>query len=94
MNNIKTIADFKRAMIVGTRWQASHRYIDGNPTPPKDLGIREVGKVQSNSFAFKTGRDRLSWCNWPKKAEFSTADNGNTVVIRNEFCELRYTKVV
>jgi hypothetical protein len=90
MNNIKTIADFKRAMVPGTFWEAQHRYTNNNPTPPKSLGIREVGKAQSNSFAFKTDRGTLSWCDWPKKSEFSTSDNGNVVVITTDFCELRY----
>ena len=92
MNNIKSIADFKRAMRIGTRWEALHEYINNNPTPPKNLGIREVGKVQSNSFAFKTESGALSWCDWPKKSEFSTEDNGNTVVITTDFCRLRYTE--
>ena len=92
MNNIQSIADFKRALTVGSRWEATHEYINNNPTPPKNLGVREVGKVQSNSFAFKTEHNSLSWCDWPKKNQFSTEDNGNTVVITTDFCRLRYTE--
>jgi hypothetical protein len=90
MNNIKTIADFKRAMLLGTTWEATHEYTDNNPTPPKNLGIREVGVVRTTNFGFKTGRNTISYCDWPKKSEFSTEDNGNVVVITTGFCKLRY----
>jgi len=90
MSNIKTIADFKRSMVVGSTWETTHKYTTNNPIPPKSLGIRKVGKVQSNSFAFITDSGNLSWCDWPKKSEFSVVDNGTTVVITKEFCELRY----
>jgi hypothetical protein len=92
MNDIKSIADFKRAMVVGSVWEALHEYINNNPTPPKNLGIRRVGHVQSNRFAFETVNGELSWCSWPKKSQFSTEDNGNTVVITTDFCRLRYTE--
>lgn len=92
MNNIRTIADFKRAMTIGTFWEASHQYIDNHPTPPKSLGIRECALNNSVDFGFKTDRGTISHCSWPKKKEFSTLDSGNTVVITNEFCELRYTQ--
>jgi hypothetical protein len=93
MNNIKTIADFKRAMTVGTFWEATHRFIGDNPSAPKSLGVRECGLNNTVNFGFKTDRGTISYCDWPKKAEFSTSDNGNTVVITKPgFCELRYTQ--
>lgn len=95
MNNIKTIADFKRAMLPGTFWYATHRYTDNNPTPKKYLGLRECGLNNSVDFGFKTGKapnGSISHCSWPKKSQFSTIDNGNTVVIKTSFCELTYTQ--
>jgi hypothetical protein len=93
MNNIKTIADFKRAMLLGTTWEATHEYTGNNPTPPKNLGIREVGLVRTTNFGFKTDRGTISYCDWPKKSEFSTEDNGNVVVITKGFCKLRYRQI-
>jgi len=93
MNNIKTIADFKRAMVPGTCWEAIHRYIGDNPSEPKSLGIRECGLNNTVDFGFKTDRGTISHCQWPTKATFSTSDNGNTVIITQPgFCELRYTQ--
>jgi len=95
MNNIKTIADFKRAMVIGSTWETTHKYTDNNPTLPKNMGIRECGKIQSNCFAFINPESgQLSYCNWPKKTEFSTRDNGNIVVITTSFCELTYRECV
>ena len=91
---IKTIADFKRAMVPGTKWAATHAYIGKNPTPEKSLGTRECGLNNTVNFAFKTDRGTLSYCSWPKKAEFSTENNGKTIVITQEnFCRLTYTLV-
>lgn len=61
---MKSIADIKREMVKGTFWHTMHN-LSG-----KDMGVRQVSIVQSNSFAFKnpvTGND--SWCDWPKKNE-------------------------
>ena len=54
MNNIKTIADFKRAMIPGTFWECTHKYIGKNPSKPKSLGLRECVLNNSVDFGFKT----------------------------------------
>lgn len=93
MNNIKTIADFKRAMVPGTFWEANHRYINNNPTQPKSLGIRECSLNNSVNFGFKTDHNSTSHCSWPKRKEFSTLDDGNIVVITTDFCELQYRQV-
>lgn len=90
---MKTIADFKRKMIVGSIWQVTHEYIGDNPSLPKDLGTRECGHVQSNSFAFKTmrdGKEVLSWGDWPKKTEFKPIDDNNAIVEKEGFVRLTY----
>lgn len=91
MNSIRTIADFKRALIVGTHWEAYHKYLGEHPTEQKSLGIRTVAVNRGIGFGFETDRRTISYCDWPKKAEFSTEDGGNVVVITEPgFFELRY----
>ena len=77
---MKTIADFKRALQIGKKVHAiNHMTFAGRDEKAnavytdKDLGVREVSIVQSNSFAFKTvratGEVVNSWCNYPKSKE-------------------------
>jgi hypothetical protein len=90
MTNIKTIADFKRAMIPGTFWEATHQYIGEHPSEPKSLGVRECALNNSVDFGFKTDNG-ISYSPWPKKGEFITEENGTVVVITKPgFCQLRY----
>ena len=89
---MKTIADFKREMTVGTVWMTTHKFL--NPESQlKDMGIRTCSVVQSNSFAFRNPvSGENSWCDWPKKSEVSF--DGDTVVItRENFCQLTYQKI-
>ncbi len=91
MNNIRTIADFKRAMVVGTHWEAYHKYIGEHPTEQKSLGVRTVGANTPTCFKFNTDHGTSSRCDWPKKTEFTTEDDGNVAIITVDgFCELRY----
>ncbi len=84
-----TIADFKRAMVIGSVWECTHRYIGDNPSELKSLGVRECALNNSVDFGFKTDAG-ISHCSWPTKSTFSM--DGHTVVItRVGFCELRYT---
>jgi hypothetical protein len=90
---METIADFKRAMTIGSKWHTTHRYIGNNPTEPKDLGIRECAIVQSNSFALRNPESgKPSFCDWPKRGEFSSNENSVTIT-KEGFCQLVYTKV-
>jgi hypothetical protein len=88
---MKTIADFKRAMIVGSMWECTHQYIGNNPSNPKSLGLRECGLNNSVDFGFKTDSG-ISHCAWPKKANF-TIDGETVVITQIGFCELRYTQI-
>lgn len=88
---MKTIADFKRAMTIGSTWECIHQYIGNNPSEPKSLGIRKCGLNNSVDFGFIT-ETGISHCSWPKKSTFSVTNDGQTVVITQVgFCELRYT---
>ena len=83
LKSMKTLADFKRRLTVGTKLRVTllggPLVINGNcgqtvlsPPAPQD---RTVGKVQSNSVAFsKPGSIGLSWLTWPKAADFQVED--------------------
>lgn len=88
---MKTVSDFKKRLNVGVKLQAthhltfSHRDENGKVIyKDKDLGIREVSIVQSNSFALKTPREVGvfvdSWCAYPKASECTFIDE-NTIQI-------------
>ncbi len=97
MNNIKTVADFKRAMVPGTTWECTHRYIGEHPSEPKSLGRRECVLANSVDFGFESANSpgEISHCQWPKRANMTTEDGGNVVILTTPgFCELRYREVV
>jgi len=54
-----SMAEFKRMLQVGTKWHTYHHGLG------KDMGIREVSKVQTNAVAFKTEKGN-SWLYFPK----------------------------
>ena len=92
MTTIKTIADFKRAMTPKTIWETTHRYIGDRPSAEKSLGVRECALNNSVGFGFQT-ENGISHADWPKRAEFSTEENGRVVVITKEgFVQLKYTQ--
>lgn len=87
---MKTVADFKRALKVGTQMHTiyhkefSHRDESGKVFyKDKDLGTRPVSIVQSTQFALLTtrtdGKQVSSYCNFPKATECQI--EGNTIVI-------------
>lgn len=53
---MKTLADVKRKMTLGSKWRCVRLFEGG-----KDLGVREVGKVQGNAVAFLKPDGKLSW---------------------------------
>ncbi len=57
---MKTLADFKRALTLGSEWEA---YYGPNLQP---LGKRSVGRVMSNGVGFNTERGTLSYFYYPK----------------------------
>jgi len=71
---MKTLADFKRAIQPGTKWEGFNHYYKSS------LGVREISKVQSNSFAFKTVRDNGevvdSWADFPKAKDIAFNEDG------------------
>jgi hypothetical protein len=95
---MKSIADFKRRMVVGAKVSTLLYYKDqdGNLQLQHNYGIRTVTVHQSNSFALATpktnGEVVNSWCNWPKKSEFKVIDS-NTVEIHFDSGKLVYSFV-
>lgn len=96
---MKTVADFKRRLTVGTQVHTIyHQLFNGRDEKgeviykDEDKGVREVSKVQSNSFAFKTtktdGSIVDSWCNYPKVKECIFVDE-NTITILCEDYRVR-----
>ena len=75
---MKTIADIKRAMTLGSRWRTIHHGFSPN-WMPKDLGIREISIVQTKSVAFKTLTGN-SWVTIPNKSQV-IFENENTFSI-------------
>ena len=60
---MKSVADFKRAMTVGSKWM----FISNWHLEPV---VRTCTVSQSNSFALThPTKDGSSWCDWPKAKE-------------------------
>ena len=78
---MKTLADFKRRISVGVKIDTmNHRY--------GSFGVREVGHVQSNSFALTTirttGETVLSWCDFPKAKDIEITSEDTATIFWGE----------
>ncbi len=68
MTAIKTVADLKRALQVGTQIEMV-RYNGQAPTG-KLAGVGTISKVQTNGVWIKRGENKSSWLDFPKASEF------------------------
>lgn len=82
--SMKTLADVKRKMTLGSKWRCVRLFEGG-----KDLGVREVGKVQGNAVAFLKPDGKLSWLWWPKAKDVQVEENAFTV-LQNGVPKLKY----
>ncbi|TXG81898.1 MAG: hypothetical protein E6R13_05755 [Spirochaetes bacterium] len=93
---MKTIADFKRRLEIGTKLKTIRyikkdgEWVDSGSYP----GAREVSIIQSKKFALKTFIEREncwddSYADYPTKSEFSVI-NENTIAITCDFVKLVY----
>ena len=82
---MKTIADLKKKIQLGVKLECYNHWVK------ESLGIREIGHVQSNSFAFTTLKGSLSWCNFPKRSEVVFVDNNTFNIINPDNNELILT---
>lgn len=74
---MKTIADFKRTMIVGSQWIFTAHW-HSNPI------IRECKQTDNVGFGLKhPTQEKISYCNWPKKAEVVELGT-NYILLRGE----------
>jgi len=88
---MKTVADFKRAMLPGTTWQATHMYNDKGVVT--DLGERVCGLNNTVNFGFiiPEKENRISHCDWPKASECTF--DGDKVTINKGWVTLTYEKI-
>jgi hypothetical protein len=83
---MKTVADFKRNMQVGAKVNSFLFWADkeGNMQQQNAQLDRECTISQSNSFALTAvnskGETVNSWCDWPKKAEFTPIDDNKAEI--------------
>ncbi len=75
---MKTLADFKRALQIGTKWEGYNCYNQ------QSLGIREVSIRRSERFAFRiinsAGEVRDSWCDFPKAKDIKFREDGTVEI--------------
>ena len=74
---MKTLADFKKRLQVGTKLETFNHNLNVS------FGTRVISIVQTNAFALDTLRDGNiieSWCQYPKASDFEILDN-NTALI-------------
>lgn len=96
---MKTLADFKRALTVGSKWETKHvKY-------GTSMGIRPVSKITSNAVFFKTvdseGKTSESRLDFPSARDIKFLEDGTVEIWRNgdpvvgdpPYCMLTYKKV-
>jgi hypothetical protein len=94
---MKTIADLKRRVVLGTWLKLDEYTIGGEPRSHKYMNVpRQVVVCQTNSFACKPVDDprfpdpQASWCDWPKKAEFVPDADGEGFSVDHGHTHLHY----
>lgn len=85
--HMKTLADVKRKMRLGTKWQCYHLIFN------TDMGIRKVGQIRTNAVAFLKPDGKLSWLDWPKAKDIQVNDENTFTILDNGEPVLRYTFV-
>ena len=71
---MKTFADVKRKMRPGTKWRCIHLFDN------TDMGVRAVGKAQTNAVAFLKPNGKLIWLFWPKAKDIPIIDENTFIV--------------
>jgi len=67
---VKTIADFKRAMTLGSIWKTTHHFEGGKKS---SLGVHMCISINTVRFCLVKVEDGLpvSYANWPKATQYS-----------------------
>lgn len=91
---MKTVADLKRAVVVGTVLLLDNYTVSGQARTHKYLNIpRVVGRANTVGFAQRPidlPVAELSHCDWPKSAEFAPDADGNGFGINHGHIHLHY----
>jgi hypothetical protein len=69
---MQRLADFKRALTIGSKWVAKHYGRSGIAT---ELGVRTVKIKQQNEVCFETIEGKTSWLGFPKAGDYEN-NNG------------------
>jgi hypothetical protein len=72
-NGMQTLADLKRRMIPGVKLIIVSRF---GQSVPQEMCERELVKVQTNSWCFKTAHKPAAWLDIPKASLLEITDNG------------------
>jgi len=95
LKKAKSLSEFKRQLQLGSKWHCFHHGFGDDQErqkTKKDMGEREVSKVQSNAVAFKTDRGTDSWLWFPKASEIKF-ENGAYTILEDGLPLLTYKKV-
>lgn len=80
---METIAEFKRAMVKGSRWVFESHW---HPTPV----VRTCTNSRSKDFSLThPTKDGSSWCDFPKKNEVTFLSDGIRIEWENGFLVYR-----
>ncbi len=87
---MRTLADVKRAVTLGTTWTATS-FFNGHPNK---FGVREVTRAQNNAVAFRCADGKESWLQWPRSRDvrFHRDGTGFDILVNGERV-LSYRKV-
>ena len=87
---MRTLADVKRAVILGTTWTATN-FFEGCPNK---FEKREVTRAQSNAVAFRCADGKESWLQWPRAKDVRPHRDGKGFdILVNGERVLAYRKV-
>tara|TARA_R110002020_G_scaffold37165_3_gene112259 strand:- start:4172 stop:4444 length:273 start_codon:yes stop_codon:yes gene_type:complete len=88
---MKSLADIKRAMVVGSEWEA-YSYFGG-----KSMGVAPIHRVQKNAVTFMrnigNGKQAESWFRFPKASEVDFIDEDTFTVAYDGLLNLRYRRI-
>jgi hypothetical protein len=88
---MKTLADLKRAMAIGTEWHCFNHIYNG------DMGTRSIVRKKTNSVAFKTvrrdGKEVESWVHFPKASDMNFPDESTAEIYEDGKLILTYRKI-
>lgn len=83
-NNYENIRRCKTKNETRTKWRCIHLFDN------TDMGVRAVGKAQTNAVAFLKPNGKLIWLFWPKAKDIQIIDENTFIVTDNGRPMLKY----